>query len=88
VGGCAVLRRVVHFNSTYLHLEHKLVMGSDAGVKALVAVGLGLRDVILESKRFGLEESMDGIECTIAVVLAPYDNPEGDQVVLGARWDE
>jgi hypothetical protein len=71
----------MHFDGTDLQLEYKLVTVANAGVNALVSVGLGTGNVVLESKGFRLEESMDGFEGQIAIVCPRDDDAKRQQVV-------
>ncbi len=76
--GGALLRRVVHVDGTNLY---KPVSVANAGVEAPVSVGLGIGDVVLESKWFGLKKSVDDIERKVTIVLARHDEAKGKQVV-------
>ena len=49
VGGNAVLGLLVHGAGAYLHLKGDALVADDGGVEALVAVGLGGGDIVLEA---------------------------------------
>jgi hypothetical protein len=81
VGGRTLFRRTVHIGGANLNFKHQTGAITDAGVKALVPVGLGRGDVVLEPKRFGFEESVNGVEREIAVAVARDNDAEGEEVV-------
>ena len=86
VRGDAVLGDAVHLARAYLHLEEPALVAHHRRVEAPVAVGLGHRDVVLEAALHGLPEPVHDAEHGVALVLAPADEPEAQEVVelLGA----
>ena len=80
VGGHAVLRDLMHLLRPDLHLKGDAVRAHDGGVEALVSIGLGGADIVLEAAQNGLIEVMDDAEDVVAVPHAPHDDPEGEEV--------
>ncbi len=81
MSGGPLLGSAVHVDRPNLHLKHKTIAITDAGVKTLISVGLGFGDIVLESKGFGFKEPVDRVEREIAVVAARHDDAKGDEVV-------
>ena len=52
----------------------------DGGVKALVAVGLGGADIVLEPAQNGLVEVVDHAQHVVAVADGVHHHPEGEEV--------
>ena len=82
VRGDPELRVAVHVARADLHL-HALAVGTDhRGVQALVAVGLGQRDVVLEAPRNGTPGAVHDAERRVdRVGRAVEDHAERDHVV-------
>lgn len=71
VGGDAVLGHAVHLPGADLHLQGQATRGDHRGVEALVAVGLGHGDVVLDPAGDGLPEGVDQAEDVVADLLLP-----------------
>ena len=80
MGGDAVFRRVVHFPGADLYLEGQALPADDGGVQALVAVGLGGADIVLEAAQHRLVEIVDDAQHIVAVGDIVHDDPERVQV--------
>ena len=80
VGGHAVLGDLVHLRGADLHLKGDALVAHDGGVKALVAVGLGGADIVLEASQNGLVEVMDHAQHVVAVADGVYHHPERKEV--------
>ncbi len=76
-----LLRRAVHVDRSNLDFERETIAIADAGVKTLVAVRLGVDDVVLESERLRFEQTMNGVESQVAIVLPGNDDPKGEQIL-------
>ena len=81
VGGNAVLGLPVHLLGADLHLDPLAVRANDRSVQALVAIGLGHGDVVLETAVHGLPLLVHKTEHRIAVLDVLDDDPEGHDVV-------
>src|SRR5690554_1205195 len=68
VGGNAIVGHGLHFAGADLHLDGHAVITEQGGMQALVAVGLGDGDVVLEAPRYRLVEVMDYAENTVAAI--------------------
>ena len=77
----AVLGGVVHLPGADLHLEGDALGADDRGVHALVHVGLGRGDIVLEAPRHGFEHVVDDAEDVVAVWDGIDDDAEGADVV-------
>ena len=80
VGGNAVLGGVVHFPGPDLDLEGNAFRADDGGVDALVHVGLGGGDIVLETAGNGLEHVVDDAQHVVAVGNGVHDHTEGAEV--------
>ena len=80
VGGYAVFGNLMHLFGADLHLEGNAVVAHDGGVKALVAVGLGGADIVLEASQNGLVEVVDHAQHVVAVADGVYHHPERKEV--------
>ena len=80
VGGDTVLRHLVHLVGADLHLEGDAVVAQHRGVKALVHIGLGGADIVLESAQNGLIHIVDDTQHIVAVRHFLHDDAEGKEV--------
>ena len=80
VGGYAVFGNLMHLFGADLHLEGNAVVAHDGGVKALVAVGLGGADIVLEPAQNGLVQVVDHAQHVVAVADGIHDHPESKEV--------
>ena len=80
VGGHAVFSDLVHLLGADLHLKGDAVGAHDGGVEALVAVGLGGADIVLEAAQNGLVEVVDNAQHVVAVADGVHHHPEGEEV--------
>ena len=80
VGGDAVFRHLVHLLGADLHLEGDAALAHHRGVQALVQIGLGGADIVLEPAQNGLVQVVDNAQNVIAVRHRVHDDPEGEQV--------
>ena len=81
VGGDAVFGHLVHLLGADLHLERDAVLAHDGGVEALVHIGLGGADIVLEPAQHGLVQVVDNTQNVIAVGHRVHDDPEGEQII-------
>ena len=83
VGSNAEFRHAVHVPGTDLHFEGEgnLPATHNGGVKGLVHVGLGNRDIILEPAGDLIPQGMDNTQDCIAVRNGIHDDADGDQVI-------
>ncbi len=80
VRGDAVFGGVVHVPGADLHLEGDALRADDRRVHALVHIGLGCGDIVLEAPGDGLEHIVDQAEHVIAVRDRAHDHAEGAEV--------
>ena len=81
MGGNAVFCGFVHFPGANLHLEGNALGADDGGVQALVHIGLGGGDIVLEPAWNQVEKVMDVAQHVIAVRDGVHNDPEGVDVV-------
>ena len=81
MGGHAVLGDGVHVVGADLDLEGDARLTDDGGVQALVHVGLGGGDIVLEPAQDGLVEVVDDPQHVVAVRHRVHQHPEGEEVV-------
>ena len=81
VGRHAVFGRLVHFLGADLHLEGDALGPDDRGVEALVHIGLGGGDIVLEPAGNQVEQVVDMAQHVVAVGDGVHDDPEGVDVV-------
>ena len=81
VGGNAVFRRLVHLPGADLHLKGNALSADDRGVQALVHVGLGGGDIVLEPAGNQVEQVVDMAQHVVAVGDGVHDDPESVDVV-------
>ena len=81
VGRHAVLRDGVHVVGPDLHLKGDARLADDGGVQALVHVGLGRGDIVLEPAQDGLVEVVDHAQHVVAVRHRVHQDPEGEEVI-------
>ena len=81
VGRDAVLGLPVHLLRADLDLDALRVRAYDGGVQALVAVGLGHGDVVLEAALYGFPLLVHKTEHGVAVLHVLDDDAEGHDVV-------
>ena len=81
VGGNAVFRRFVHLPGADLHLEGDALLADDGGVEALIHIGLGGGDIVLEASGDQVEQVVDVAQDVVAVGDGVDDDAEGVQVV-------
>mmetsp|Transcript_21669 Transcript_21669/g.84381 ORF Transcript_21669/g.84381 Transcript_21669/m.84381 type:complete len:464 (+) Transcript_21669:1574-2965(+) len=80
VGGDTMLGMLVHVARAHLHL-HRLTIGADHDrVQRLVAVGLGLGDVVVELARHRRVDLVQPGQCGVAIGHAGDDHAQGPQV--------
>ena len=80
VGGHAVFGDLVHLLGADLHLEGDAALAHHRGVQALVHVGLGGADIVLEAAQNGLVQVVDQAQHVVAVRHRVHDDAEGEQV--------
>ena len=80
VCGDAVFADAVHLPGADLHLEHDALLAEDGRVHALVAVGLGCGDVVLEPSRHGAEHVVDVAEDVVAVGDVVHNDAERAEI--------
>ena len=80
VCGDAVFADAVHLPGADLHLEHDALLAEDGRMHALVAVGLGRGNVVLEAARHGAEHVMDVAENIVAVGNIVHDDAERAEI--------
>ena len=80
VRGHARLCDLVHLARADLHLHPLGVAPRDGGVDRAVAVGLGLRDVVLEPARHRAPAAVDRAERAIARLVGLGDDPKAEDV--------
>ena len=83
VGRNAVLGHPVHLPSADLHLEGKghFPSAHHRGVQALVHVGLGYGDVVLEPAGYLIPQGMDDAQHRVAVRHRIHQHADGNQVI-------
>ena len=81
VGGDAVFGHLVHLTGADLHLEGNTVLAHHGGVEALVHIGLGGADIVLEAAQNGLIQVVDDAQHIVAVGHRVHNDPEGEEVV-------
>ncbi len=81
MGGDAVFGGLVHFPGPDLYFKGDALGADDGGVQALVHIGLGGGDVILEPARHQAEQVVDVAQHVVAVRHGVHDDPEGVHVV-------
>ena len=81
VGRDAVFGGLVHLPGADLHLEGDALLADDGGVEALVHIGLGGGDIVLEAAGYRGVEVVDVPEDVVAVGDGVHDDPEGIEVV-------
>ena len=81
VGGNAVFGGLVHLLGADLDLEGDALRADDRGVQALVHIGLGRGDIVLEPPRNRLEHLMDVTQNVVAVGDRAHDDAEGIEIV-------
>ena len=81
VGGDAVLGLLVHLEGADLDLDGARLGAHHGGVEALVAVGLGRGDVVLEAAGQRVPQGVDRAQGAVAVAHALQDDTQGDEVV-------
>ena len=81
---------MVHLFRADLNLDPLFFRADDRGVQALIHVGLGHGDVILELARHGFPQGMHQSQHGVAFAQIVHDHPEGDHVkdliTLSWRW--
>ena len=80
VRGDAVFADAVHLPGADLHLEHDALLAEDGRMHALVAVGLGRGNVVLEAARHGAEHVVDVAENIVAVGNIVHDDAERAEI--------
>ena len=80
VGGDAVFRHLVHLLGANLYLKGDAALAHHRGVQALVQIGLGGADIVLEPAQNGLEQVVNDAQHVIAVRHRVHDDAEGEQV--------
>jgi len=80
VGGDAVFRHLVHLLGANLYLKGDAALAHHRGVQALVQIGLGGADIVLEPAQNGLEQVVNDAQHVIAVRHRVHDDTEGEQV--------
>ena len=81
VGGDAVFGGLVHIPGADLHLKGDALLADHSGVQALVHIGLGGGDVVLEPARHQIKQVVDMTQHIIAIRDGVYNDPEGVQIV-------
>ena len=81
VGGDAVLGLFVHLAGADLHLEGDALVPDDGGVQALVAVGFGGGDIVLEAVGQRVVHIVDQAQRAVALGDGVQDDPDGVDVV-------
>ena len=81
VGGHAVLGLFVHLAGADLHLEGDALVPDDGGVQALVAVGLGGGDIVLEPVGQRVVHIVDQAQGAVALGDGVQDDADGVDVV-------
>ena len=70
----------MHLLGTNLHLEGDSVLAHHRGVQALIHVGLGGADIILEPAQHRLIHVMDDPQHIVAFGHGVHNHPEGKQI--------
>ena len=81
MGGNAVFRRLVHFPGADLHLKGNALGADDRGVKALVHIGFGRRDIVLEPAGHQVKQVMNVTQNIVTIGNGIHNDPERIQVV-------
>src|SRR5690606_35890898 len=81
VRGDTELRALVHLGRTNLNLDRAPARTNDSGVKRLVEVELGRRDVVLESTRDRVPSRVNRSERRVAVAHRVHDDTNADEIV-------
>lgn len=81
MGGDTILGFVVHLLGADLDLKDAAVWSEDGGVKRLVAVGLGQRDVVFDTADHRPVLSVDDAERFVAVSNLRDDDADGYQII-------
>ena len=81
VGGNAVLGLLVHGAGAYLHLKGDALVADDGGVEALVAVGLGGGDIVLEAVGQRVVHIVDEAQGAVALSQGVQDDAHRVDVV-------
>ena len=81
VGGNAVLGLLVHGAGAYLHLKGDALVADDGGVQALVAIGLGSGDIVLEAVGQRVVHIVDEAQGAVALSQGVQDDAHRVDVV-------
>ena len=76
-----ILCRLVHLPGADLHLKGNTLGADHRGVQALVHIGLGGRNVVLESAGHQIEQVVDMSQHVVAIGDGIHDDPEGIDVI-------
>ena len=80
VGGNAVFSRVMHLPGADLHLEGDARAADNGGVDALIHIGLGGGDIVLETPGNRLEHIVNDAEHVVTVRDRVNDHAEGAEI--------
>ena len=81
VRGHAVFGGLMHLLGADLHLKGDALVADDRGMQALVHIGLGRGDIVLEAPGQEVEHLVDVAQDVVAVGNAVYDHAEGVEVI-------